>query len=104
MNNKEDYLEINLDEIYYVNSIQHHKYEIKHIKLTRTKNAPIHLENDFLYDYTNLEILEANNVSNILSIGDNFLRNSKISNNTLDKTLFRSVYYIGDYFLSNCIT
>jgi hypothetical protein len=102
MNYTENYLEVNLDEIYDENSIQHHKHEIKHIKLTRTKNTPIHLKNDFLHNYTNLEILEANNITNILSIGDNFLRNSKISNNTLNKTLFNSVYYIGNYFLSNC--
>jgi hypothetical protein len=111
MYDKEDYLQINLDEIneidkiYDENFIENQKYKIKHIKLIRTKDTPIHLKNDFLYNYTNLEILEAHNVSNILSIGDNFLRNSKISNNTfneLDKTLFESVNYIGDYFLSNC--
>jgi hypothetical protein len=102
MHNTQEYLEINLDELYDENLILNQKHKIKHIKLTRTKDTPISLNNNFLYNYTNLEILETNNISNIISIGDNFLRNSKISDKALNKTLFESVVYIGDYFLSNC--
>jgi hypothetical protein len=109
MNIKDEYIELNLDNIFNENGYIESEFEtiykdnhnVRAIKLIRTKTTTIKIGDFFLYDCENLTTIDLSALSQITQIGNFFL--AKCSNLTIiDLSPLSRVTQIGNYFLSYC--
>ncbi len=107
---KQKYIELNLDDIFnkkgYINPFDKKIYQdnkfVEKIKLTRTKNNPLKIGDDFLSGYTSITNIDITYVSNVTQIGDFFLYGCTGITN-LDLSPLSNVINIGNCFLSGCM-
>jgi hypothetical protein len=103
------HIELNLDDIFdengYKNKYDEKIYQqnniVETIKLTRTKDSPIKIGDNFLYFFSKLTNINFSGLTNVTQIGNFFLSYCfKLSN--IDLSLLSNIKQIGDGFLCDC--